>query len=60
MIASVPKDLTTKFQAGKLIREIAPLVGGKGGGRPDLAQGGGTDPSKLSEALEKARAILGA
>lgn len=60
LIAAVPKDLTGKFQAGKLIQEIGPIVGGKGGGRPDLAQGGGTDASKLAEALEKARVILGA
>jgi len=58
LIASVPKDLTAKFQAGKLIQEIAPLVGGKGGGRPDLAQGGGTDPSKLASALARARSVL--
>ncbi len=58
LIASVPKDLAAKFQAGKLIQEIAPLVGGKGGGRPDLAQGGGTDPSKIAEALAKARSVL--
>ncbi len=59
LIAAVPKDLTGKFQAGKLIQEIGPIVGGKGGGRPDLAQGGGTDPSKVAEALDKARSILG-
>lgn len=58
LIASVPKDLTAKFQAGKLIQEIAPLVGGKGGGRPDLAQGGGTDSSKLNDALVRARELL--
>jgi alanine--tRNA ligase len=58
LIAAVPKDLTAKFQAGKLIQEVAPIVGGKGGGRPDLAQGGGTDPSKVGEALEKAKALL--
>lgn len=59
LVAAVPKDLTAKFQAGKLIQEVAPIVGGKGGGRPDLAQGGGTDASKLGEALEKAKALLG-
>jgi len=58
LIAAVPKDLTSKIQAGKLIQEIAPLVGGKGGGRPDLAQGGGTDSSKLDEALAKVRELL--
>jgi len=59
LLASVPKDLAGKYQAGKLIQEIAPIVGGKGGGRPDLAQGGGTDPSKLADALAKARELLG-
>ncbi len=58
LIAAVPKDLTAKVQAGKLIQETAPIVGGKGGGRPDLAQGGGTDPSKIGEALAKAKELL--
>jgi alanyl-tRNA synthetase len=58
LIASVPKDLTTKFQANKLIQEIAPIVGGKGGGRPDNAQGAGKDPSKIDDALARAREIL--
>ena len=58
LIASVPKDLVAKFQANKLIQEIAPMVGGKGGGRPENAQGAGNDPSKLEEALAKARAAL--
>jgi alanyl-tRNA synthetase len=58
LIASVPKDLTQNLQAGKLIQTIAPLVGGKGGGRPDLAQGGGTDPGKLTEALTKAQELI--
>ncbi|HEV2055649.1 MAG TPA: alanine--tRNA ligase [Methylomirabilota bacterium] len=51
LVASVSKDLTKRIQAGKLVQEVAPLVGGKGGGRPDLAQGGGTDASRLDEAL---------
>ena len=58
LIASVPKELTSKFQAGKLIQEIAPIVGGRGGGRPELAQGGGADATKIEEALAKARALL--
>ncbi|HRJ71076.1 MAG TPA: alanine--tRNA ligase, partial [Terrimicrobiaceae bacterium] len=58
LVAAVPKDLAAKVQAGKLIQETAPLVGGKGGGRPDLAQGGGTDPAKISEALAKARSLI--
>ena len=51
LVASVSKDLTKRFPAGKLVQEVAPMVGGKGGGRPDLAQGGGTDASRLDEAL---------
>ncbi len=51
LVASVSKDLTKRFQAGKLVQEIAKLVGGGGGGRPDLAQAGGKDPAKLDEAL---------
>ena len=58
LIAAVPKELTSKFQAGKLIQEIAPIVGGRGGGRPELAQGGGTDVTKIEEALAKARVLL--
>ncbi len=51
LVASVSKDLTKRFQAGKLVQEVAKLVGGGGGGRPDLAQAGGKDPSKLDDAL---------
>jgi len=58
LIASVPKELTSQFQANKLIQEIAPIVGGKGGGRPDNAQGAGKDVSKIDEALSRAREIL--
>jgi alanyl-tRNA synthetase len=58
LIASVPKDLTSQFQANKLIQEIAPIVGGKGGGRPDNAQGAGKDAAKIEEALARAREIL--
>jgi len=58
LIAAVPKGLTAKFQANKLIQQIAPIVGGKGGGRPESAQGAGKDPSKVAEALEKARELL--
>jgi alanyl-tRNA synthetase len=58
LIASVPKDLTTQFQANKLIQEVAPIVGGKGGGRPDNAQGAGKDTSKIDDALARARELL--
>jgi alanyl-tRNA synthetase len=58
LIASVSPDLTSKIQAGKIIQTIAPIVGGKGGGKPDNARGGGKDASKLDEALAKARELI--
>jgi alanyl-tRNA synthetase len=51
LVAAVTKDLTKRFQAGKLVQEVAKVVGGGGGGRPDLAQAGGKDAAKLDEAL---------
>ncbi|MFL6505476.1 MAG: DHHA1 domain-containing protein, partial [Candidatus Udaeobacter sp.] len=58
LVAHVPNELTSKFQANKLIQQIAPIVGGKGGGRPENAQGAGRDASKVTEALTKARELL--
>src|SRR5204863_8159917 len=52
LIAAVTKDLTSRFQAGRLIQEVAKAVGGGGGGRPDIAQAGGKDPARLDAALE--------
>ncbi len=60
LVASVPKELTAQFQAGALIQKIAPIVGGKGGGRPDNARGAGKDPSKIDEALDEARRLMAA
>ncbi|WP_346433184.1 alanine--tRNA ligase [Marinomonas phaeophyticola] len=54
LIAGVTKDLTNKVKAGDLIKMVAPIVDGRGGGRPDMAQAGGNNPDKLSEALEAA------
>lgn len=51
MVATVPKSLTNQVKAGDLIKEMAPIVGGKGGGRPDMAQGGGTQPENISKSL---------
>jgi alanyl-tRNA synthetase len=52
LLAMVTRDLTSRgLSAGKLIQETAPVVGGRGGGRPELAQGGGTDTTRLDEAL---------
>ncbi|MDR9831972.1 alanine--tRNA ligase [Staphylococcus coagulans] len=52
LIATVPKQYTNRVKAGDLIKHLAPEVGGKGGGRPDMAQGGGTQPEKITEALQ--------
>ncbi|HEY7304435.1 MAG TPA: alanine--tRNA ligase, partial [Bryobacteraceae bacterium] len=62
IVSAVSKDLTGKVQAGKLVAEVAKVVGGKGGGRPDMAEGAGKDPAALPEALagvyEKVGALL--
>jgi alanyl-tRNA synthetase len=58
LIATSSVDFTAKVQAGKIIQAIAPIVGGKGGGKPDNARGGGKDASKLDEALAKAKTLL--
>jgi alanyl-tRNA synthetase len=58
LIATVSAEYTAKVQAGKIIQQIAPIVGGKGGGKPDNARGGGKDASKLDEALAKAKSLL--
>ena len=54
LVAGVTKDLTDRVKAGDLMRHVAEQVGGKGGGRPDMAQGGGTDAAALPAALESA------
>lgn len=51
LVAGVTKDLTKQYHAGKIIKEVAAICGGGGGGRPDMAQAGGKDPNKLDEAL---------
>ncbi len=59
LIAGVTADLTAKVKAGELVNFVAQQVGGKGGGRPDMAQAGGTDPSKLPAALASVQAWVG-
>jgi len=51
LVAGVTQDLTSRLKAGDLMKQAAAAVGGKGGGRPDMAQGGGSDATKLDEAL---------
>jgi len=58
LIVSVTKDLTAKVQAGKLVKELAPLGGGGGGGRPDFAEAGGKDPAGIDALLKKAPEVL--
>ncbi len=60
LLAAVSQQFTAKFQAGKIIQQIAPIVGGKGGGRPDNARGAGKDIAKIADALEAAAKMLGA
>ncbi|WP_313023807.1 alanine--tRNA ligase [Pseudomonas lopnurensis] len=57
LVAGVTQDLTARLKAGDLMRQAAAAVGGKGGGRPDMAQGGGTEPARLDEALALASAF---
>jgi len=52
IVSGVTKDLTSRVHAGKLVGAVAQAVGGKGGGRPDMAEGGGKNPSALPAALE--------
>ncbi len=58
LICAVTKDLKGTFNAGQIIRELSGIVGGKGGGRPDMAQGGGDKPEKLQEALNALETLI--
>jgi len=58
LIVRTSDDLTNRVPAGKVIKELAPIIGGKGGGKADMAEGGGSQPEKLSEALEASYAII--
>lgn len=59
LMANVGKEHQARVQAGKIIQTIAPIVGGKGGGKPDFARGGGKDVSKVDAALAEARKLVG-
>lgn len=59
IIIRVSDDLTAKVKAGNVIKEIVPIVGGKGGGRPDMAEGGGSETAKLDDAITKAYEVIG-
>ncbi len=58
LIVGVTKDLTGRLQAGKVVGALAPLVGGRGGGRPDLAEAGGSEVGALDGALGQAASVL--
>jgi len=58
MVSSVTADLTSRYHAGNIIKEVAPIVGGGGGGRADFAQAGGKDPSRVDEALRRVLEII--
>ena len=58
LVVMVTDDLSKELPAGKIIKEIAPLVGGSGGGKPELAEAGGKDPSKLADAIDKSYSIV--
>jgi alanyl-tRNA synthetase len=59
VIVSVSKDITGEFAAGNVLKEVAAIMGGKGGGRPDFAQGAAPDRSKISEAFKKVQSLTG-
>jgi len=58
LIAGVTKDLTKRFHAGHLIKQVSAVVGGSGGGRPDMAQAGGSQPENLDAALARALEVI--
>jgi alanyl-tRNA synthetase len=58
LVASVSKDLTKKYHAGNIIKELARMVGGGGGGRPDFAQAGGKEPGQIAAALKRAEELI--
>ena len=58
LVIAVTKDLVNRIQAGRLVKDLAPIVGGGGGGRPDFAEAGGKDASRISELLSAAPRVL--
>ena len=58
LVASVSKELTKRYHAGNIIKELAGMVGGGGGGRADFAQAGGKDPAKIDAALKRAEELI--
>jgi alanyl-tRNA synthetase len=58
IVASVTPDLTTRAPAGELVKQLAPIVGGRGGGRPDFAEAGGKDAAKIDDLLRESRTLV--
>jgi alanyl-tRNA synthetase len=58
IVVGVTPDLTKKIPAGQVVKQLAPIVGGGGGGRPDFAEAGGKDPSKIGELLAASRGVI--
>jgi alanyl-tRNA synthetase len=58
IVVSVTPDLTARIKAGQVVKEIAPIVGGGGGGRPDFAEAGGKQPDKIDEMLAAAESVV--
>ena len=58
IVVSVTADLTGRVKAGQIVKEIAPIVGGAGGGRPDFAEAGGKQPEKIDEMLKASETVL--
>jgi alanyl-tRNA synthetase len=58
IVVSITPDLKGRVHAGQVVKEVAPIVGGGGGGRPDFAEAGGKDPSKIDELLTQSRIVL--
>jgi alanyl-tRNA synthetase len=58
IVVAVTPDLTSRIKAGQIVKEIAPIVGGAGGGRPDFAEAGGKQPEKIDEMLETSKSVI--
>jgi alanyl-tRNA synthetase len=58
LIVRTSSDLTSRVPAGQVIKELAPIVGGRGGGKADMAEGGGSQPEKLSDALNESYGVI--
>ena len=57
IVVAVTPDLTSRIKAGQIVKELAPIVGGAGGGRPDFAEAGGKHPEKIDEMLAASQAV---